>query len=59
MRRRGAPRQTLEALVLAVEHAELREPYPRLAQLMQSLAARDAGARAAYAGAVYARPMYG
>jgi hypothetical protein len=46
MRKRGPPRQNLQALVLAVEYAELREPYPRLAQLMQSLAARDAGMRA-------------
>jgi len=49
MRKRGPPRQSLQSLVLAVERAEMREPYPRLAQLMQSLAAQDVGARAVYA----------
>jgi len=36
--RSGAPRQNLQALVLAIEAADLREPYPRLARLMESLA---------------------
>ena len=53
MRKRGPPRQSLQSLVLAVEQAERREPYPRLAQLMQSLAAQDAGMRAVSARLAY------
>ncbi|MEJ0066307.1 MAG: hypothetical protein WDM85_13565 [Caulobacteraceae bacterium] len=42
----GRPWQKLHALA-AIEAAERREPYPRLAQLMQALAAQPAGDRAA------------
>jgi hypothetical protein len=41
----GRPWQKLNALAAAIEAAERREPYPRLAQLMQALAIQQAGAR--------------
>jgi len=34
--------QKLRTLVAAIDAAAMREPYPRLAQLMQSLAAKQA-----------------
>jgi hypothetical protein len=37
------PWQRLNALAVALEAAAAREPYPRLAQLMESLAAPHAG----------------
>lgn len=49
----GKPWQKLHALADAIEAAALREPYPRLAQLMQSLAIRQAELRAASS-----RPTY-
>ena len=36
--------QKLQALVVAIDAAAMREPYPRLAKLMQSLAMQHAGA---------------
>jgi len=53
MPRSGHSWQKLQALVVAIEAAAEREPYPRLARLMQSLALqqpemRGAGARPAY-----------
>jgi len=35
--------QKLQALVVAIDAAAMREPYPRLAQLMQSLAIQQIG----------------
>ena len=43
----GRPWQKLNALAAAIEAAEQREPYPRLAQLMQALAGQQAGMREA------------
>jgi hypothetical protein len=38
MRSRSGPTwQNLQALVLAIDAADRREPYPRLARLMESL----------------------
>jgi len=39
------PWQRLQALADAIEAAALREPYPRLARLMESLAIQQAGLR--------------
>jgi hypothetical protein len=50
----GRPWQKLHALAVAIEAAEQREPYPRLARLMESLALQPSGIRAAAA-----RPAYG
>jgi hypothetical protein len=41
------PWQKLNALTVAIEAAELREPYPKLARLMQSLALQQTGVRVA------------
>jgi len=41
----GRPWQKLNALAAGIEAAAQREPYPRLAQLMQALAAPQAGIR--------------
>jgi hypothetical protein len=54
MPRPGRTWQKLQALILAIEAAELREPYPRLAELMESLATQQGAMRAAGA-----RPAYG
>jgi hypothetical protein len=43
----GRPWQKLNALADAIEAAQQRDPYPRLAQLMQVLAAPHDGARGA------------
>jgi hypothetical protein len=53
MPRYGQPWQKLHALAVAIEAAAEREPYPRLARLMQSLAVQQSGMRAAGA-----RPTY-
>jgi len=37
-RKHGRPWRSLDALAIALEADEAREPYPRLAQLMQALA---------------------
>jgi hypothetical protein len=50
----GQPWQKLNALAVALEAAAMREPYPRLAKLMQRLAIEQAGMRAANS-----RPAYG
>jgi hypothetical protein len=50
----GRPWQKLHALAIAIEAAEQREPYPKLARLMQSLAMQQAGMRAGGA-----QPAYG
>jgi hypothetical protein len=50
----GRPWQKLHALAVAIEAAEQREPYPKLARLMDSLAASRTGMRFASA-----RPSYG
>jgi hypothetical protein len=39
--------QKLRTLVAAIDAAAMREPYPRLARLMQSLAAQPTAMRAA------------
>jgi hypothetical protein len=39
--------QKLQALVVAIEAAAEREPYPRLARLMQSLAMQQTAVRSA------------
>jgi hypothetical protein len=54
MPRYGQPWQKLNALAVALEAAAMREPYPRLAKLMQSLATQQAGFPAAGS-----RPAYG
>ena len=41
----GRPWQKLNALAAAIEAAAQREPYPRLAQLMQVLAVQQAETR--------------
>jgi hypothetical protein len=41
----GRPWQKLNALAAAIEAAAQREPYPRLAQLMQALTAPQVGSR--------------
>jgi hypothetical protein len=46
--------QKLQALVVAIDAAAEREPYPRLAKLMQSLAIQPTGMQASGA-----RPTYG
>jgi hypothetical protein len=46
MPRARQPWQKLQALAVAIEAAAEREPYPRLARLMQSLAVRQTGMRA-------------
>ena len=51
--RSGHPWQKLQALVVAIEAAASREPYPRLAQLMQSMATQQAGLQTSGA-----RPSY-
>jgi hypothetical protein len=43
----GRPWQKLHALAVAIEAAEQREPYPKLARLMQSLAHQEMGMRIA------------
>ena len=48
------PWQKLNALAVAIEAAELHEPYPKLARLMQSLALQQTGVRVAGA-----RPAFG
>jgi hypothetical protein len=45
--------QKLHALAVGIEADALREPYPRLARLMQSLAMQQPGM-----GAAGARPAY-
>jgi len=50
----GRPWQKLHALAIAIEAAEQREPYPKLARLMQSLAMQQAGLRTGGA-----QPAYG
>jgi hypothetical protein len=47
MPRSAQPWQRLNALAVALEAAATREPYPRLAQLMQSLAIQQSGMQAA------------
>jgi hypothetical protein len=47
MPRSAQPWQRLTALAVALEAAELREPYPRLAKLMQSLGGQQASLRMA------------
>ncbi|HEY2709268.1 MAG TPA: hypothetical protein VGI95_14560 [Caulobacteraceae bacterium] len=54
MSRAGRPWQRLQELAVAVESAATIEPYPRLARLMQSLAASQSSARLAGV-----RPAYG
>ncbi|HXQ14259.1 MAG TPA: hypothetical protein VN814_06520 [Caulobacteraceae bacterium] len=54
MPRYGQPWQKLHALAVAIDAAALREPYPRLARLMESLAVQQAGIRAPGG-----RPAYG
>jgi hypothetical protein len=51
--RSGHGWQKLQALVVAIDAAAMREPYPRLAKLMQSLAIQPTemqapGVRATY-----------
>jgi hypothetical protein len=41
----GRPWQKLNALANALEAAAQREPYPRLAQLMQAMAVQQTGMR--------------
>ena len=54
MPRSAQPWQRLTALAVALEAAELREPYPRLAKLMQSLTIQQGAPRtAAYRMASY------
>lgn len=53
MPRSGKPWQKLHELADAIEAAALREPYPRLARLMQSLAIQQAAMQAASS-----RPAY-
>jgi hypothetical protein len=43
----GRPWQKLNALAAAIEAAAQREPYPRLAQLMQAISVQQAGTRGA------------
>jgi len=43
----GRPWQRLNALADAIEAAAQREPYPRLAQLMQAMVVQQAGLRGA------------
>jgi hypothetical protein len=50
----GRPWQKLHALAVAIEAAEQREPYPKLARLMDSLTAPRTAMRF-----VGARPSYG
>jgi len=45
MQTSGQPWQKLHALTVAIDAAATREPYPRLAQLMQSLALRQTETR--------------
>jgi hypothetical protein len=52
--RSGHGWQKLQALVVAIDAAAEREPYPRLAKLMQSLAIQQTGAQAGGA-----RPTFG
>jgi hypothetical protein len=47
MPRSAQPWQRLNALAVALEAAAMREPYPRLGQLMQTLAIQQNGMRAA------------
>jgi len=53
MPRSGHSWQKLHALVVAIDAAALREPYPRLAKLMESLASQQTGMQASSA-----RPTY-
>jgi hypothetical protein len=46
MAKSGQPWQKLHALAVAIDAAALREPYPRLARLMESLAAQQTALRA-------------
>lgn len=50
----GRPWQKLHALAVAIEAAEQREPYPKLARLMDRLTAPRTAMRF-----VGARPSYG
>jgi hypothetical protein len=59
MPRAGRPWQRLQALAVAVESGAAIEPYPRLARLMQSLAASQSSARLAGAHMSGGRPAYG
>jgi hypothetical protein len=45
--RSGRSWQKLNALADAIEAAAQREPYPRLAQLMQAISVQQAGSRGA------------
>ena len=54
MRKPARPWQKLHALTVAIEAAELREPYPRLAELMQIVAIQEAGIRTTGARPAYA-----
>jgi hypothetical protein len=40
----GYPWRKLQALAVAIEAAAMRDPYPRLGQLMQNLAMPQTGA---------------
>jgi hypothetical protein len=53
MRKSGQPWQKLHALAVAIEAAAQREPYPRLARLMDSLTAQQPGMRAPGATPAY------
>ena len=53
MPRYGQPWQKLHALAVAIDAAALREPYPRLARLMESLAVQQTAMRAAGPRAIY------
>ena len=53
MRKSGQPWQKLHALAVAIEAAAQREPYPRLARLMDSIAAQQSGVRAPSASPAY------
>jgi hypothetical protein len=53
MSRSGHSWQKLQALVVAIDAAALRDPYPRLAQLMHSLTIQRPGLQAASAGPTY------
>jgi hypothetical protein len=52
--RPGQPWQRLQALTVAIDAAALREPYPRLAKLMKSLAIQQTGMQAAGSRPTYA-----
>jgi hypothetical protein len=50
----GQSWRKLHALFVAIEAAAMREPYPRLAQIMQNLASQQAGMQGSSS-----RPTYG